>query len=245
MKKILVSGSNGFICSSIVKLLPYKFYAINDVNNISESFNDTFDYAINFAAISGIKKCKDNRLKAVKVNVIGLINFIRFCIKNNIKNIIFPSSASVYSPKSIYSFTKLLGEIICFVYSKTYNLNIICLRLYNIYDFDKSQSIINKIYKKELSLKDLDKKNKYLDFLHINDLVVLFDILISSKFIKYKRFDVGSGKKYNIAYIKEAFKNNNTSYKYKKNKKVIKTFQHFNWFPKIDVVEEILKINKS
>ncbi len=105
------------------------------------------DIVLHFAAL-WLLECHEFPQKAFDVNIKGTFNVIDLCVKNNIKKLIFSSSASVYGDsienklikethplnnKNFYGSTKIACEAILSAYHYRYNLNFIALRYMNVY----------------------------------------------------------------------------------------------------------------
>ena len=88
------------------------------------------DYVICLAAM-WLLHCKDYPRTAFEVNIAGTFNVLEACVKNNIKKLIWSSSASVYGDaveipmteshpynnKNFYGATKIAGEAMCTAYN--------------------------------------------------------------------------------------------------------------------------------
>ncbi len=104
------------------------------------------DGVFHYAAL-WLLHCQDYPVSAFKTNIEGTFNVINSCIKNNVKKLIFSSSASVYGDamfepmtedhplnnKNFYGATKICGEAIMNAYHHRYNLPYIGLRYMNVY----------------------------------------------------------------------------------------------------------------
>lgn len=167
---ILVTGGAGFIGSVVVKKLLNKGYFVVVYDNLSKGYKNSIDSRAEF--IKGDLKDKElledslkkhninavihlagfieagesmkNPFKYFQNNVFNGTNLLEAMIKNNIKKIIFSSSAGVYAsketlisendvkePASIYGETKLMFEKILKWYNKIYGINYIALRYFN------------------------------------------------------------------------------------------------------------------
>ena len=118
MKRVLVTGATGFLGKYLVEELTNNGYEVvaqgrkeNILNNLKEQ------YKVN------ILKCSLNEIKNIDMNidcvihaaalstvwgkwqdfydsnVLGTENVIKFCLKNNVRRLIYVSSPSVYSAK--------------------------------------------------------------------------------------------------------------------------------------------------
>ncbi len=104
------------------------------------------DGVFHFAAL-WLLHCHEYPKSAFEVNIRGSFNVFEACVKNNIKKIVFSSSASVYGDaetsrikenhpfnnKNFYGATKIACEAMLQSYYYRYNLNFIGLRYMNVY----------------------------------------------------------------------------------------------------------------
>jgi len=221
-KTILITGSKGFIGSHIQKKLSNE-YSIYKKNNNSLNLLDRKNILrmkkVDFVIHAAAKTPGKNNLHSNDFhenNVIGTLNILDYCVKNNIKKLIYISSF-VYgkprynpideihpiNPHTEYTKSKFLAEELCRIYSKLYKLNIIILRPFGI--FGKSQkseyiipNLINSIKNKKQIL-IMNKKSRR-DFLFINDFVDVISKTLKKNF-KFEIFNVGSGISYSFEEI--------------------------------------------
>ncbi len=106
-----------------------------------------FDIIYHMAARSRIQPTFDNRSGATHVNVIGTQNVLDFALKSQCCKIIYAGTSSLYGyDNSIpfkedmepqlntpYSLSKWFGERLCEFYSRTYGLQTMVLRYFNVY----------------------------------------------------------------------------------------------------------------
>jgi len=104
------------------------------------------DYVIHLAAL-WLLHCYEFPRSAFHVNIEGTFNVLEACVKNNIKKLVYSSSASVYGDavqipmtedhvynnKTFYGATKIAGEHICRAFYHRYGLNYVGLRYMNVY----------------------------------------------------------------------------------------------------------------
>jgi len=149
------------------------------------------DYVISLAAM-WLLHCKDYPRTAFDVNVAGTYNILEACVKNNIKKLIWSSSASVYGDavelpmtenhpfnnKNFYGATKIAGEAMATAFNDRYNLPVIGLRYMNVYGPHQDQTaaytgvvpiMLNKIEANEAPIINGDGSQAY-DFIYVEDI---------------------------------------------------------------------------
>lgn len=92
-------------------------------------------------------QCHEHPRSAFKVNVEGTFNVLDACVRNNVKRLVWSSSASVYGDavsepmtedhpfnnKNFYGATKICGEAMARAYHHRYGLDYVGLRYMNVY----------------------------------------------------------------------------------------------------------------
>jgi UDP-glucuronate 4-epimerase len=106
------------------------------------------EIVIHLAAKAGVGPSLLNPHEYYQVNVMGTLNLLEAMRRNDIKNLVFASSSSVYgnnqkipfsetdtvdSPISPYAASKKAGELLCHTFHHLYQFNIICLRFFTVY----------------------------------------------------------------------------------------------------------------
>ncbi len=114
--------------------------------DILNSAMERIDGVFHFAAL-WLLQCHQYPQSAFDVNVLGTFNVMDACVKNNIKKLIYSSSASVYGDaltepmtedhpfnnKNFYGATKICGESMLRAFHHRYSLNYLGLRYMNVY----------------------------------------------------------------------------------------------------------------
>ncbi len=104
------------------------------------------DYVFHLAAL-WLLHCHEYPRSAFHVNIEGTFNIMEACVKNNVKKVIYSSSASVYGDavelpmteehiynnKTFYGATKIVGEHMFKSFYYRYGLDYIGLRYMNVY----------------------------------------------------------------------------------------------------------------
>lgn len=232
MNNIIIFGGTGFIGRSLIKKISNEKYKLKIMTHFKKNKNKykkfqgnilskrSFEDQIrdNDVIINLIGQYENDLLDFIELNMKGGINLLESCVKKKNVRIILISSVNVYKenfqkpskendnpiPKTTYGKIKLLTEQLYKIYSEIYNLDVIILRLGNIYGHDKKDGLISNIIKAIKSNKSITithNGNQFRDYLFIDDAV---DGILSA--IKYKKkgfniFNIASGKKHSTRKI--------------------------------------------
>ena len=199
------------------------------------------DGVFHFAAL-WLLHCHDYPESAFDVNIKGTFNIINLCLKNNIKKLVFSSSASVYGDaitepitedhpfnnKNFYGATKIASEAILRSYYYRYGLNYIGLRYMNVYgprqDYKGAYiAVIMKMLDKIDSGKPpeiLGNGEEAYDFIYVGDCAKA-NICAMKSSKSNLMLNVGTGKKTSLKMLANTLiklKNSNLKVIYKKTK---------------------------
>jgi len=123
-------------------------------------FFDGQDYIFHLAAIPRVPLSVLDPVNTSKVNILGTINVFKAASEAKVKRVVFASSSSVYGaqekmpftedmtshPLSPYGLQKSVGEQFAKMFCKLYNIEIVCLRYFNVYgkriDFNSDYSLV-------------------------------------------------------------------------------------------------------
>jgi UDP-glucose 4-epimerase len=162
---------------------------IRDIDLLNDAMKG-MDYVFHLSAM-WLLHCKDFPRTAFTVNIEGTFNVLEACVKNNIKKLIYSSSASVYGDavevpmtenhpynnKNFYGATKIAGEAMCTAFNDRYGLPVIGLRYMNVYGPGQDQTaaytgvvpiMLNKIDANEPPTINGDGSQAY-DFIYVED----------------------------------------------------------------------------
>ncbi len=140
---------------NIIKDKKISYYEADlcDLKKLSRTFQkDKIDLVIHFAALANVPESVASPDKYYLNNLVGGLNLLDCMLKNQVKKIIFSSSASVYGepqsdvikenhptiPTNPYGFTKLIFEKMLKDYHRAYGLNSISLRYFCAAGCDES-----------------------------------------------------------------------------------------------------------
>jgi UDP-glucose 4-epimerase len=149
MKKILVTGSEGYIGQHLCKMLSettdhdvyrldkkINFDIVYDLEDYLFSFNDMpwqYDTIIHLAALVRVGESVSKPTQYYTTNVQGTINLLNSV---ECKNFIFASTGAAASPDSPYGFSKRIAEDIVKEICKSNNSNYTIFRFYNVIGTD-------------------------------------------------------------------------------------------------------------
>jgi UDP-glucose 4-epimerase len=236
MKKALVTGGAGFIGTNLIQRLILKGYQVFSVDNYSTGSRDNelssvtyvkadiesidqfdtqnFDYCFHLAAQSRVQPSFENPEESLRVNVQGTLKVMEWAKKNNVKVLYAGSSSKHHDPcDSPYAMTKFLGEEICKLYKKSFDVNVEIARFYNVYGpaepldekFGNVIGIWRAKVKKSLPLPIVGDGNQKRDFTHVLDIVDGL-LKISSSDIKHDdAWEIGTGVNYSVNQLYSMF----------------------------------------
>ena len=106
------------------------------------------DVVFHMAAMLGVQRTEENRLRCMETNVTGTDMVLSACVFNNVNHVVFASSSEVYGEpsnnpitenhetkgKTVYAVSKLAGEELVKGYNQTFpNLEYTLARFFNTY----------------------------------------------------------------------------------------------------------------
>jgi len=143
----LTVGSEGNL-KNVKDSKNFKFIKL-DVSNYGalENVSLNIDWVFHLAGLADIVPSIESPDKYFQANVIGTYNIAKLTLEKNIKRTIYAASSSCYGipenfptpesagcdPRYPYALTKYLGEQILMHWQSVYKLNVLSLRLFNVY----------------------------------------------------------------------------------------------------------------
>lgn len=233
--KILVTGGAGFIGSNLIKRLLKEGHEVHSLDNYSTGttsneykgatyhtgdignvglMDKDFNIIFHLAALSRIQPSFNNPSNTFDVNVTGTKEVLELARQYSIKVVYAGSSSIHYNPyQSPYATSKYLGEELCKMYKKTYNLNVEIARFYNVYGpgeilDGESAAVIGKFryaVNSNLPLIIIGDGKQRRDFTHVDDIVDGLIKIGASKEIHDDGWELGTGINYSILEVASMF----------------------------------------
>lgn len=177
-----------------------------ETRGLAEQIFEKGDVVFHLAAIPSIEKSMAHPMSTHDVNVTGTLQLLEAARKCNVARVVFASSSSVYGdytrrgatrPLSVYAASKLAGEAYCRMYERSFGLETVVLRYFNVYGSDQKVGpvIPNFVECKRLKTPPIiyGDGEQLRDFTHVSDVVNTTATAGSSENISGMVFDVGTG----------------------------------------------------
>ena len=225
-KRILVTGSSGFVGRNLVEELKRHNVEvitltdpaghrsdIRDWQTVKEIEN--IDMVYHLAAKTYVPFSFENPGETYAVNVLGTLNILELCRLRNVEKIVFASSYVYGQPRYLpidekhpvqptnpYMRSKVLGEELCRAYNTDFGVKCIILRPFNVYGVGQSgdlliPTIISQLQAGKIELKDPAPKR---DFVYVSDLISA--LIEAGKFDgNFEIFNIGYGTSYSVKEI--------------------------------------------
>jgi UDP-glucuronate 4-epimerase len=151
---------------------------------------EQFDAVCHLAAQAGVRYSLENPHAYVQSNVLGFTNILEGCRHNNIKNLSYASSSSIYGlnksqpfktsdttehPVSFYAATKKANEMMAHSYSHLYDIPTTGLRLFTVYGPwgrpDMAPMLFADAISNDRAIKVFNHGDMSRDFTYIDDIV--------------------------------------------------------------------------
>jgi UDP-glucose 4-epimerase len=227
-KRILVTGSNGFVGGNLVEELKrhnVEVVTLTDPERHRIDVRDwqkikkieNIDMVYHLAAKTYVPFSFENPRETYEVNVLGTLNILELCRLRDVGKIVFVSSYVYGQPRYLpideehplqptnpYMRSKVLGEELCRAYNNDFGIKCIIFRPFNVYGVGQSSdflipSLISQLQGGKVELKDSEPKR---DYIYVSDLI---DALIAAEKFNsdFEIFNIGYGKSYSVKKIVE------------------------------------------
>lgn len=213
----LKKNNNVFILDKIkIKKKNYLYCNLLNKNKLNKIKIKNIDLVIHLASQSSVAKSYVNIEKDLRSNILATHNLLNWCSKNNVKRFFFSSTYNVYTekddkilynekneciPHSYYGISKLTSELYIKTFCNENKIKWNILRLFNVYgsnqkytDYHGLVNIFLYMAKRTGKIIVKGKLDRVRDFIHIDDVINAFDILIKSRKTHNQVFNIGTGK---------------------------------------------------
>lgn len=233
--KILVTGGVGFIGTNLIKKLILENHDVYSLDNYSiGSYNNElkgctyvkgdlsdiycmdkdFDIIFHLAALSRIQPSFINPFETYQANVEGTQHVCEFAKQIGAKVIYAGSSSRWHDPyQSPYATYKHIGEEICKMYKKSFNLDVEIARFYNVYGpyevVDGDYAAVMGIWRRQVRdgqpITIVGDGEQRRDFTHVDDIVDGLCRIAFSNENHEDAWELGTGFNYSLNEVYEMF----------------------------------------
>ena len=226
--KILITGSTGFIGTSLCEILHENFVFVKgisrkegDIRTLDLNNLGSFDQVIHLANRNFIPDSWKNPGEFFSTNIDGTRNILEFCRKN--KSRLIYVSAYVYGqPKYLpidekhfvnglnpYMESKIIAERLVQFYAENFNIPCVIIRPFNIYGSNQKLSfliptIVDQISSSETPSVHVRSLKPKRDFLHINDFNRALLTVVNEKDLQ-GIYNIGYGQSFSVKEIINTF----------------------------------------
>lgn len=183
------------------------------------------DAVFHFAGISALPVNQENPYYAIDVNVAGTAQVLELARKAGVRRVVFASTSAIYenntefpcrendpvAPNLVYSTSKLQSELLCKSFYRTYGMETVIVRYYNVYgphqDFKRMSPPLTSYVVRELLAgrppvlhSSGDQKR---DYIHVADVNRLNRICMDHPGAPGEIFNAASGSQVSVKEIFE------------------------------------------
>ena len=229
-KRILVTGSSGFVGKNLVEELKRRgadVLTLTDhdghridirdqqrVKGITKEIRN-IDIVYHLAAKTSVPFSFENPGETYEVNVLGTLNILELCRLCNAEKMVFASSYVYGQPQYVpideehplqptnpYARSKILGEELCRAYNTDFGVKCIILRPFNIYGVGQGKNFLIPSIIAQLRYGKIELKDPEpkRDFIYISDVIDAY--IKAGEFNgNFDVFNIGYGKSYSVKEI--------------------------------------------
>jgi len=217
--KVMVTGSDGFIGSNLVRELKKRKAHVTRVDITRDI--DIMDRRKLSVAMVGVKyvfhmavlpygPCSLLPRKCIDVNIIGTLNVLKAACEAKVKKVVYSSASAVYgnidfvgnvderqplNAESLYGASKIMGELLVRSVCEANGIDYVILRYMNVYGSGQKNGLIpallNCVADKRPPVIYGDGRQAY-DFVNVRD-VVRANVLAAESDVSGEAFNIGGG----------------------------------------------------
>ena len=241
--RILVTGGAGFIGTNLINRLVKEGHDVHSLDNYDsgkeenhiegatyhnydieqitqwKNRNDArlneFNLCFHLAALSRIQPSFDNPSETFRVNTKGTEAVLDWAKQNKVK-VIYAGSSSRWHDHTIspYATSKYLGEELCKMYKKSFNLNVEICRFYNVYGpyeiVEGDWAAVIGIWRNQInnneSITIVGNGEQRRDFTYVDDIIDGLCKVSVTKHTQKDAWELGTGINYSINEVYKMFK---------------------------------------
>ena len=175
---------------------------------------ESFDLCFHLAALSRIQPSFENPTETFRVNVRGTEAVMEWARHNNVKVVYAGSSSKHHDPTiSPYAMYKYLGEEVCKLYKKTFEVDVEICRFYNVYGpkeiVDGDWAAVIGIWRNQVNnskkITIVGDGNQRRDFTHVVDIVDALYKVGVGKEVHEDAWELGTGINYSVNEVYQMF----------------------------------------
>ncbi len=230
-QRILVTGVAGFVGSNLAKHFLDAGYSVVGIDNLSAGTVDNVDARVEFhkqdirdaevyplfhdadavfhlAAKSSLTGCLAKPLEAASVNVSGTLNILEAAWRAKVPKFVYADTSAEYEgieefptpetrvrPIGVYAASKHGGAAFCDSYRELYGMNLTMVRYFNVY------GPIRMLRGEPPVIYGNGEKRR--DFIYVDDVNALHQVILEDQRSAGKVFNVGSGTNFSVNEVYE------------------------------------------
>ena len=204
----LSSGKIDFIKDIVDDGLNFVQGDIRDPKALEKATRNS-EVIFHLAAQTSVPHSMEDAKEDCEVNVVGTLNVLEAAKKAGAR-VVFASSCAVYGnpekrptpetypthPISFYGLSKFIGENYCRFYHENYGLEVVMLRIFNVFGPNGHgvlPDFLNKLKKTPNKLEILGTGKQSRDFVYVSDMVGILILAATSPSAPGQIFNVGTG----------------------------------------------------
>ncbi len=206
--RVLVTGSEGFIGSQVVRELERRGHTtvgydlkkkqdVRDAKKLAKAMKGC-DAVAHLAALCIGTESLDDPEPYFETNVIGTFNALKAAKELGIRRFVYAGSAAALSPyETPYGLTKLQGEEWCLMYHARHGLDARVLRFFNVYGPGDNKGVLFSFIPRVRAGQEVTvfgDGEQTRDFVHVYDVAATVADFCEKELPWQPSYEVGSGK---------------------------------------------------